>query len=190
MSAENFSIKSVKGISVCDTNVFIGDPKYLQRQRKTTRTHFHILFSVMHELRKIAQERGTRRGYNARFFLGTLRDLFDDELSGIVEINKGKNFLSIGEKQDPHPHFLIRHGRKNADFWILNSIFRLMIESPSARVSLKTADKKLIERAKKFGIYAGSPDKSPKRYKSRVAFKKGGDGMSRKKNGHLGLFAR
>ena len=38
MSAENFSIKSVKGISVCDTNVFIGDPLLIPKRRQKIKT--------------------------------------------------------------------------------------------------------------------------------------------------------
>ncbi|MEF3691728.1 MAG: PIN domain-containing protein [Candidatus Moraniibacteriota bacterium] len=184
-------IGSARRVFVCDTNVLINDPRCLQRQQKTIRIHFHIPFSVMHELRKISQERGTRRGYNAKYFLGCLRDFFDGEPSGIIEINKGKNFLSIGEKQDSHPQFLIRYGRKNSDFWILNSAFRIKTENPSVKVFLKTEDKKLIRRADRFGIYAGPLDNFTKQNRRKNPInKKGGGQMTRKKNGHPVLFAR
>jgi len=151
-------------IFVLDTNVPISKPGCLDGTQKLI-SHIVIPFGVLYELREIGKEKETRRSYNARLFLKKLNILFDGDLTGSIELIGGGATLSIGEKQDPHPELLIRHGRKNSDFWILNSVFWEMKNNPHAKVILKTADKKLIDRANKFGICAEFYDGLKKRYK-------------------------
>jgi len=151
-------------IFVLDTNVAISKPGCLDGAQKLI-GHVVIPFGVLYELREIGKEKETRRSYNAKLFLKKLVNLFDGDLTGSIELNGGRTTLSIGEKQDSHPELLIQHGRKNSDFWILNSVFWEMKKNPHAKVILKTEDKKLIDSANKFGIRAESYDRPKKRYK-------------------------